>query len=197
MYMGTRVRKNVKIYNRNYFILAILVAFLIAWMIILLSVGPENIVKRLGITNSYMLIFLVAAFGGISSVTAFSFYTVLSTLAIGGLNPLLLGLIGGIGVTFGDSIFFYLGKKGNKVIKNSKAIIKIFNTFAKKVPSWLMPLVIFLYAAFVPLPNDIMMVSLGLARYPFKFTFLPILIGNMLSVMIIAYLIGYSSERFF
>ncbi len=100
---------------KRYFIFAGILIFIIAWILILNSISPDSIVAKIGVGNSYIILFLISAIGGVSSISASSYYLAVSVFASGGLNPVFLGLVGGVGVTIGDSLFFYLGKKAEKI----------------------------------------------------------------------------------
>lgn len=177
----------------NYFLkkhykFILVLAFVLAWSLFVYFVGARTVVEYIGIENGYLLIFLIAIFGGVSSATAVSFYTAVITLAAGGLNPFMIGLIGGIGVTFGDSIFYYLGLKGKKVIKSSSKTLNKITKWLRTGPSWLIQIFIFVYSGFSPFPNDILTVSLGLTEFPYRRVIIPLLLGDIASTTIVAYL---------
>lgn len=166
-----------------------------AWIIFLSFVSPGKIVAELGVRNGYTILFIVSAIGGVSSITASSYYIFVSVLAAGGLNPLFLGIIGGFGVTIGDSLFFYFGTRARKVSpENISKKSEKLSSWIKKQPRWTIPFLVFIYASFTPFPNDIMTVSLGFLEYPYKKMIFPLLIGNMSATIILAYLssIGYN-----
>lgn len=96
-------------------IFTILLVIILFWSYIFYFYTPEELVSKIGVTNGYIFLFLSAALGGVSTLTSSSFYTTVFTLVSGGLNPFLVGLVGGVGVTIGDCIFYYLGYKGKKV----------------------------------------------------------------------------------
>lgn len=170
---------------------------LVAGIIIISYIGPQKIVNELGVRNSFIGYFLISAVGGVSSLTSSSYYILTYALGAAGLSPLLLGIIGGIGVSIGDSLFYYIGNKGEDVApqKISKRTEKISNIINKK-PNWVGTGAIYLYTGFTPLPNDILTVPLGFLKYPYKRLIIPLVLGNITATTIIAYLasIGY---RFF
>ena len=105
------------------------------------------------------------------------------------MNPILLGLFGGIGVTIGDSLYFYLGSKGKEISskKVDKRLEKI-SKLLKKSPKWLIPFIVYIYSGFTLLPNDLMTFSLGITGYSYKKIFLPLILGNITVTTIIAYI---------
>ncbi len=94
----------------------LILALIGAWSVFLYTFGAEQLVAAISVKNGYILAFFVAVFGGISSLTSTSFYLTIITLAVGGLNPLLLGIVGGAGVTVGDSLFYYLGSRSRQLL---------------------------------------------------------------------------------
>jgi membrane protein YqaA with SNARE-associated domain len=161
-------------------IFGLLILFVIAWSITLAIIGPTTIVNTIGIRNGYIAAFIVATLGGFSTITSSSYFLTIITLAGGGANPYILGVVAGTGITIGDSLFYYLGFRGRDVA--NKKIYKWTEKFSKwleKRPRWLVPIIIFIYTGFTPLPNDILTVSLGLSSYPYKYLIIPMWAGNI------------------
>jgi membrane protein YqaA with SNARE-associated domain len=166
-----------------------ILGFIILWSLLMVMVGPDAIVDRVGVNNGYILVFLAASVGGASTVSSASFYATIFTLASGGLNPLALGIIAGIGVTIGDSLFFYFGKKGRDIAPER------FQDRIDQLTDWLkerkdaqIQAFALTYAGFVPLPNEILTISVSLSGYPYRKIIGPILLGNIILMSIIAYL---------
>lgn len=164
----------------------ILVTFLVLFtlvmslIVILYFVGPVEIVNRVGIQNAYLFAFLVAFFAGFSAWTSFSMVTILVTLVIGGVNPLYLGLVAGIGLAVGDIIMFFMGSEGRELIhgeweKKLKKLAKFFEGEPKK----LIPLITFIYMGLTPLPNDFLIIFLAMIKYPIKKLYVPIILGDI------------------
>ena len=80
-------------------------ALLTVWVTLLFWFGPSATVDYLGAENTYLIIFLLAISGGLSSLTAGPFYATLGTFAAGGADPILLGVVAGASITVGDSLF--------------------------------------------------------------------------------------------
>ena len=175
--------------TKRYLTFLTILIFILVWVLILNFLSPSEIVEKLGARNSYMILFLISAIGGVSLITASSYYIAISVLAIAGLNPILLGLFGGIGVTIGDSLYFYLGSKGKEISsKNIDKRLKKISKLLKKSPKWLIPFMVYIYSGFTLLPNDLMTFSLGIIGYSYKKIFLPLILGNITVTTIIAYL---------
>ncbi|TSC71504.1 MAG: hypothetical protein G01um101470_573 [Parcubacteria group bacterium Gr01-1014_70] len=63
--------------------------------------------------------------------------------------------------------------------------------------AWMIPIFVFLYGAFFPLSNDFVVISFGLARYPFWRVMIPLTAGSAVFNMMLAYLGKYGVEYFF
>jgi membrane protein YqaA with SNARE-associated domain len=183
------VKKYFKLTKKN-LIIFIFILFFILWSIVLIKVSPIKITETIGIQNSYLLTFFVAFLGGSSILIPFPYYLFIITFGAGGLNPFLLGIIGGLGLALGDSITYFIGYKGKEVLPHK--VQKIFNKIriicSKR--SWLMPFFLFIYGAIIPIPNDLIILPLGLGRYPYWKMAIPLTIGNMIYTTGLA-LLGY------
>ncbi|MFW5884928.1 MAG: VTT domain-containing protein [Patescibacteria group bacterium] len=168
---------------KNFLIFLLLLVFLIGWTLFVHKTGIDNLVEKVGVTNGYLLVALAGASGGLSGLTASGFLAVLISFAMGGLNPFLLGLIGGSALFLGDSFFYYLGRKGGEVARPFlKKWIKKFSDFIESKSLWMVRSFVFLYFSFAPLPNDIIVIPLGMAGYDFKKFFLFAWAGNIFFV---------------
>src|SRR3989338_2431640 len=96
--------------------LFLFIAFVISLMILLHYLSPKEIVDKIGIENSYLVVFIVSFFGGFSTWSSVSFISTLITFVAGGLNPIYLGIISGISLAAGDLLMFYLGSKGRELV---------------------------------------------------------------------------------
>ena len=166
----------------------VLISIIILWALLLFYLPPTEIIDTIGVQNGYILTFFAALLGGTSVLFPFPYYLVVFTLGAGGLNPFLLGIFSGVGLMVGDSTSYLLGYSGREIItgKLATAFNKIHN-WALQKPKWVMPSLLFCYGAFAPIPNDIVVIPLGLARYPFIRVVIPLVLGNMVFSTIIAF----------
>ncbi|MBI2042959.1 hypothetical protein HYT25_01055 [Candidatus Pacearchaeota archaeon] len=174
--------------EKNFLIAFVVVLVFVLWSILLYNYPPTEIVALIGVENGYLLTFLSALLGGTSVLFPFPYYLVVFTLGAGGLNPFLLGIASGIGLVLGDSTTYYLGYKGREII--SGRIVGIFNkihSWASQKPKWVMPTLLFFYGAFFPAPNDVIVIPLGLARYPYMKVVIPLVLGNIVFSTIVAF----------
>ncbi len=164
-----------------------LAAILLGWLLLWLLVGPDRVVALIGQEHGYLLVLIMAVAGGVSTLTASSYFGLVVTLAAGGLNPFWLALLGGAGVTVGDSLFFFAGRHGRAALPGKwEAFLKRQGRRLQDGPPWAVPLAVLLYAGFTPLPNEFLTVTLGLSGTRYRRIILPLLLGNILVTLLAA-----------
>ena len=82
--------------------IASVAAVLIGANVLFLFYSPDQIVNYIGVENTYLTMFLIAAIGGVNSLTSGVLYASLLTFAAGGADPLWLGLSTGVGMALGE-----------------------------------------------------------------------------------------------
>ena len=107
------------------------------------------------------------------------------TFAMGAaLNPVLVGLIGGVAATLGEMIGYHIGKRGNSVISHRTSVQR-FSAWTERWGAFVL-----LVCAALPVPFDIAGVWAGATRYPLA-RFIPVvLVGKTVRATAIA-LAGY------
>lgn len=160
--------------------------FLIGWLALLVTTGPQFVVDLVGTENAYAIAFLFAALGGFSSLTAGPFYAAIGTFAAGGADPLILGALAGTGITIGDSLFFYLGRFGlTRTRLDKNLLVARLRSWLLRVPEWSLPLATLGYTALTPLPNDVLMVALGFLRQRAVLILPFVLVGNIVHMTLL------------
>lgn len=99
------------------------------------------------------------------------------------LDPLLLGLIGGLGCTVGESSAYLLGRGGRKIVEGKygerlNAVEKLIDRYGA--------VVVFL-TALLPVPDDIILIPLGMLKYDFKKVLVAMFLGKTLMCLILSY----------
>lgn len=180
---------------RNAAIFFVLCALFIGCAVLLYYIPPETLVRTIGVDNTYLVVFLLGALAGFSSLTGGSFYAAVAAFALGGAHPVLLGLCGGAGLFLSDSMFFYVVMRGMKLVRArwtgaSERVARFIHRF----PDWAVLLFVYVYAAIIPVPSDILLAGLALADYPYK-KFGPLLAaGDLTFAMLLAFL-GYAGVQ--
>ncbi|MFW9812478.1 MAG: VTT domain-containing protein [Candidatus Thorarchaeota archaeon] len=98
-------------------------------------------------------------------------------------DPWLIGLVAGIGALAGEMTGYFIGYGGGKLIDQEKT--GSFKNFIDSHPK-ATPLVLWFLAA-TPVPDDILIVPLGAARYPWWKVALPQFIGKTMFMTAIAW----------
>ncbi|MFH0890970.1 MAG: VTT domain-containing protein [Candidatus Liptonbacteria bacterium] len=176
----------------NYLSRTVLISCLLGISAVFYFSSPDKIISYIGAENGYIIIFILALVGGLTTFSGVPYHLVLISLASGGLNPLLLGVITGVGVILGDSTSYYIGYGGREIIpeKIRSYLNKLF-LFGSRYPRT-MPIFFLLYGSMIPLSNDFIVISAGLARYPFKKVMIPLAMGNLIFNISLAYFGSYS-----
>lgn len=106
------------------------------------------------------------------------------------LDPLLLGITVGIGATFGKCVSYLIGRGGATFLsEKKKQELKCFSSLLGKFGD----LAIFIFSAF-PLPDDVIIIPFGLAKYNFKRFFAMLLLGKLFLGLLVSYAGHYSFE---
>jgi hypothetical protein len=188
----------MRAYTKKVIGFSVIAILLIALFVSLFFFSPNQIVDELGVTNSYILLFFISFFGGFSSGGSITFIATLTTLAVAGLNPLVLGIIAGTALAIGDIIMFLVALRGRHLIKGKtkKKIDKFSNKIKGKAGKFI-PFIAYLYIGFTPLPNDLMILSLAAIDQPKKSAIIPIIIGDLTFAILFAILASIGISWFF
>ncbi|KKS26342.1 MAG: hypothetical protein UU87_C0002G0021 [Parcubacteria group bacterium GW2011_GWA2_42_11] len=168
------------------------VCFFISLSIFFYFTPPDKLIGFVGVENAYLLIFVLAFIGGLTTFSGVPYHLVLIALAVGGLNPLFLGFSASIGVMLGDTTSYFIGLKGGELLP--RAIQNIFQkmiAFFMRFPR-LLPFFFLFYGSFIPFSNDFIVISMGLAKYPFWRVMVPLAIGNIFFNTGLAFLTVYA-----
>lgn len=170
--------------------IAVFILTIVFWVLLIYFFGSQQIVDAIGVKNGYLIMFLIALFGGVSSFTGATYITTIITLASGGLDPTLLALTSAAGVSVGDTFYFVLARRGSYMLKDEGKINQYVNKLRRWLrfkPKALIGLVIYVYSAFTPLPNDVLCVAMGLARQPYLLIIAALVLGNFTLTLTIAH----------
>jgi membrane protein YqaA with SNARE-associated domain len=138
-------------------------------------------------TYGYAGAFLISIFGNFTIFFPVPF--VVTIYAFGAtLNPLLLGLVCGVGSTVGEFSAYLIGRGGRKIIndrygerlESAKLLVQEYGMA-----------VIFVFAV-LPLPDDLILIPLGMLRYSLKKAMIAMLLGKTIMCVAVAYAGRYS-----
>ncbi|MFA6908798.1 MAG: VTT domain-containing protein [Patescibacteria group bacterium] len=120
-------------------------------------------------------------------------YSSVSVLLAGlGLNPILIALSAGVGALVGEIVGYGIGVGGSKMLLSREKVEKLtaLRVLLEK-RRYLIPVLIFIFAA-IPIPDYILLVPLGIIRYPFFKMLMPMLLGKIIQNFYFALLGKYS-----
>ncbi len=138
-------------------------------------------------TYGYAGAFLISIFGNFTIFFPVPF--AITIYAFGAtLDPFLLGLVCGVGSTLGEFSAYLVGRGGREII-NERYGEKL-DSAKRLVQRYGMP-VIFLFAL-LPLPDDLILIPLGMLRYNLKKAMVAAFLGKVLMCLIVAYAGRYS-----
>ena len=140
------------------------------------------------VTNyGYAGAFLISIFGNFTIFFPVPF--TITIYAFGAtLNPLLLGLVCGIGSTVGEFSAYLIGAGGRKVIEGR---FEERLESAKRLIQRYGATIIFLFAL-LPLPDDVILIPLGVLRYDLKKALGAMFLGKTIMLTFVAYAGRYS-----
>lgn len=189
----------IKFLNKKRIIVISIILFFVLISIFIYYLSPSKIVNIIGIQNSYIIIVILGFLGGVSILFPFPYYLFVLTFAAGGSNPVLLGICAGLGVMIGESTSYLIGYHGRVVLpqKYNKIFNKLCRDCNRAKNTILLTIVLFLYGAFVPFPNDLLILPLGAARYNYWKLIIPLGLGNILFNVILAFGGIYGWNLFF
>ena len=133
-------------------------------------------------------LFFVSAISGFNIVVPLPVSSFFPTLMAAGFTPSMTIVVISLGMLAGDSVGYILGRTGRSMVGDSKKeykIIKIIKKAEKKHP--LLPYgVLVLYAAFVPLPNELIVIPMGYLRFRAPLIFISLFVSNILFNIVVA-----------
>lgn len=103
-----------------------------------------------------------------------------------GFTPVLTVAVIAAGMTLGDLLGYLVGHTARQVMApRSRGLVGRLERLRERQP--VLPFVLmFLYAALVPLPNEVLVVPLAFLRYPLMGIFVAVLAGNLIFNSLVA-----------
>ncbi len=167
-------------------VLVIFVVLLIAWNVFLFFTDLETLVVTIGLNNVYLILFFVALTSGTSFLTSAAFYAMFTSYVAMGSDPIMIAVIGGVGMAFGDSIYFLFSKNVSDTLSENKLYKKVYDLL-NHLPQWGVYIFTYFYTSFSPMPNDILMLALGMMKYRFRYILPIVILGNITLLLLVAY----------
>mgnify|MGYP000530625729 FL=1 len=138
--------------------------------------------------DGYVILALVNFFGSLIPFVPLPGFLLLATMSIGNEYDLhVLALVSAVSATAAKQIIFYVSFKGRRII--SKKTLKRMRPFQRLVTKY--GAAAAFVAAATPMPDDIIFVPLGLAKYNPKKFFISTLVGKIVLSYSIVFLYHY------
>ena len=144
------------------------------------QLSENSTVVTLVETFGYFGVLLTGIVAGLNTFVPLPAATFTPVFLNAGLNVTLIIVVLAIGTLIADAIGFALGYVGREMVETKYP--KLFNFFtelARERTKLIIPIVV-LYAAFVPFPNEAILIPLALAGVRFKLLLIPLIIGNII-----------------
>lgn len=161
-------------------LVTVLALFLAEWIV--QSPEAQATIASLG----YFGVVMVAIIGGLNIIIPIPAVTLTPIFTASGLHLpfIILALTGG--TIIADYIGYLFGKISRPVLYGHypKVITWLEETIITRPK--LLQLITFIYAAFIPLPNEVLVIPLAVMNIKFRRILLPLLFGNLLNQAIYA-----------
>lgn len=164
-----------------------ILVFVLAWTALLWVYSPQEIVDWLGMTNSYLVAFFLAVGGAVASMTPFSTYPAVYTMASGGVNAFALVPLVAIGMTVGDFIFISFGRSARGLV-SEKILGKLERLlqWLESKPTFFVQAFVFLWVGFLPIANNLLTAPLAMTGFSIRKLTPPLVLGNMMLPALLA-----------
>lgn len=134
----------------------------------------------------YLGAFVTAAVGNLTVVIVFPYTLVTFFLASAGLNPLLLGVLTGVGAEVGELSGYLIGRWSSRAVERHRpSEYAALQRLVEHRPA-VIPALLFTFSL-LPFPDDVLFIPLGMLRYRFWKLVLPSLAGKIGAGLIIAF----------
>ncbi|MEM4311236.1 MAG: VTT domain-containing protein [Nitrososphaerales archaeon] len=157
--------------------------------------GILDQLTQIVLTLGYLGAFLSGFLGSSSLfISVFPSFIVVPFLATQ-LNPLLIGILAGLGAGLGQFLHYYVGLGGRKFLGSFsfKRLDKYLELMKNKLQRYT-TLIVFLFAVTPLTPDDIIWIPLGLMRHPKLKPLLAAMAGKVILNLIYAYAGFYGWE---
>ncbi|MHA1475213.1 MAG: YqaA family protein [Promethearchaeota archaeon] len=153
-----------------------------------LSEDWVNLAK--GTETALLTAFIFATFGNTSVLIIFPYILIVYSIGQSYSNWILLGIVSGLGAAIGEITSYIVGRligasKKMKTSEMGEKFHRIKSKFEEKPAS--IPLTIFLFAL-TPLPDDAILVPIGMMKYPYWKSIPPCTLGKTILCTFMAWL---------
>lgn len=145
------------------------------------TLQPWDSLYQFALQYGFLGVFVISAIGASTVVVPIP-YTFVIYLLGAFMDPIVLALAGGLGSAIGVLTGYFLGYYGRAILSEEHQ--KKMNFFVK-IFGGNIPVVIFIFA-FTPLPDALIFIPLGIARYNLVKVWIPNFLGKLLMSYVLA-----------
>lgn len=157
------------------FAVIVAVALWLGWL-----ARQNDTLRTLVVEFGYGGVLIVSVISGVNLFVPIPAVAFFPLFLESGLNPVAVIITMSLGMTIADSISFFLGKAGRRALDSPSqhGWFARLDRFRQRNYWW--PIgILFLFVAFAPLPNELLVIPLALLGYPLIRLMAPLLIGNI------------------
>ena len=158
---------------------ALLVIGLVIFVVWLGLLAKENVFIQDAVLHyGYGGIFFLSIVSGFNIVAPVPLVAFFPLFVASGLNQWITVLVVVVGTTIADVVSYVVGKVGRRLVSSRmEQTIARLEKLKNRV-HYLPPLILFLFASFVPFPNEILIIPMAFLGYRLRHLLLPVLLGN-------------------
>lgn len=144
----------------------------------------KNWMVRFGWKYGYFGAFFISVFGNFSIIFPVPYSLAIFALGGLGLDPILLGVFSGLGACIGEFSAYFLGR-GISILKLEQKYGERFKKIKKMVKEYGFTTIL-IFAA-TPLPDDLVMIPLGIISYNISLALIAAFLGKVVLCSFLAY----------
>ena len=135
----------------------------------------------------YLGVIMAGVIGGLNTVIPMPPAALTPLFVSLGLSFPIIVVMLTVGTLIADYVGFALGHVSREMMKLKHPRLFTFFLNLKERHHRIVTLTVFLYAAIMPIPNEIILIPLALSGIRFRFLLLPLLFGNLISQAALSY----------
>ena len=140
----------------------------------------NELIQELVLKYGYGGVFLTSLFSGFNIIAPIPIISFLPLFIVSGLNLWIIIFTIAVGLTLADSFSYFIGKIGQQLIsppmqKTVRRLEKIRERY-----NWLPIAILFLFASFVPFPNEIIVIPMVFLGYRITHLLPSLFLGNVI-----------------